>query len=186
MTSIPLETVRNAEWWTGNDAYNLGIHRFDEETVFARIEGAGRWKFAIDECLVASGRSHSAMPPVRATRVKLASRTLLQATGAPFPEPSGDGSRPAATPFGDHLPAEVDLALGDGSLRALSKTWEPSALPLRPASDGVPSLRIPLADVRAIRWSAEAEGVALHLDYRDGAKATLDLTHDGAVTLDAQ
>lgn len=168
---VALEDVRAVEWWTGADVYNLGIYLFGGETVLMYVEGAGRWKFAIDECLAATGRAHSAMPRARETKVELAPKA---------PVTSGD-TMPSVS--GDHLPADVEVALGDGSARPLAERWSREVT--TPPADPSPSARISLRYVRAIRWAMQSDAVELHLDYHDGAHATLVLDGDGEVEIDA-
>jgi len=59
---IPLQRVARVEWWTGSPFCNLEFLLDDASTFGMKIEGAGRWKFAIDREAIGVLRQTPALP----------------------------------------------------------------------------------------------------------------------------
>lgn len=62
--SIPLRAIERVEWWTGSMLCNLEFCMEDGKTFGIWVEGAGRWKFAIDGNAVQTLHRAPAMPQV--------------------------------------------------------------------------------------------------------------------------
>jgi hypothetical protein len=60
--SIPLSTIERVEWWTGSMMCNLEFCLGGDKTLGIWVEGAGRWKFAIDSQAVQTLHRAPAMP----------------------------------------------------------------------------------------------------------------------------
>ena len=59
---LPLTQVERVDWWTGDGPVNFTIQLQDGELISCKIRGAGRWKFEVEQCFVAMGRSDAGLP----------------------------------------------------------------------------------------------------------------------------
>jgi hypothetical protein len=194
-TEVPLDDVVRSEWWTGECDYNLGIYLRGGDRVLLYVRGAARWKFAIDERIVALGREHRGLPRVTKTRVRAAHGAERRQTTPPAParQPTAQHHAQADSgdhvPEGDHLPENVELTLGDGSKRPLSEASEIIVQPRAAVSEGESDaeetyLRVPLSQVRTVRLEHGDRAIRLRFQHASGSTDTVvEVDEDARIEL---